>query len=87
MNRSQVHLAVNIALFVGLVGLVATAVVMWLVLPGGRRRGTASFLGLERHAWGTIHLVIGLAFTTLVLVHLVVHRQYIENISWRLGRS
>ena len=38
------------------------------------------FWGLDRHQWGTIHLVIGIVFLVLLVLHVVLHWSMIIGI-------
>ena len=38
------------------------------------------FWGLDRHQWGTIHLVIGIVFLALLILHVVLHWSMIIGI-------
>jgi hypothetical protein len=51
-----------------------------------------SFLGLDRQDWGRIHLLIGILFIVLIIVHIILHwrmlgclfRKWINNKVWRV---
>ncbi|MGQ1948493.1 DUF4405 domain-containing protein [Geofilum sp. OHC36d9] len=51
-----------------------------------------SFMGLDRQDWGRIHLLIGIIFIVLMVVHIVLHwrmlgclfRKWIDNKVWRV---
>jgi len=42
------------------------------------------FWGLDRHQWGTIHLVIGIVFLALLILHVVLHWSMIIGIYRKL---
>jgi hypothetical protein len=56
-----------------------TGLVLWLVLPQGRRAGQSVFLGLTRSVWSDIHTYSSFAFGAILLVHLA--------LNWRLFLS
>jgi len=62
----------------GLSGLVA-----WLVLPSGGYRGGRNpfygltLLGLARHDWSDLHLWASLVLMAILLIHLVLHWQWL----------
>ena len=76
VSKSDINFYLDIVLFIAMMGLIATGVILHLVLPHGS--GQLTFLGLRRHGWGDIHFWIALLFTTLILVHLVLHWNWIK---------
>jgi hypothetical protein len=42
------------------------------------------FLSLNRHEWGTIHLVIGYIFLVLLVLHIILHWSLIVSIYQKL---
>lgn len=43
----------------------------------GSAEGPSLFLNITRHKWGDIHFIVSIVFIALVLVHLVMHWNWI----------
>lgn len=50
-----------------------TGVVLWLVLPEGRRAGQSFFLGIAKHLWSDVHTYSTLGFGALLLIPLALN--------------
>lgn len=78
MKRAPLNLLVD-ALAAGfLVGMLATGYVIRYPLP----RGTHSFLrlwGMDRHQWGEIHFWLSMGLLVVLIVHLVLHWQWVVS--------
>jgi len=71
---------VNILAFlVGLVSLV-TGLVLMIALPAGQKSGKLSFWIFTRFEWLSIHNYASLIFVGIILIHLIVHWQWIKSI-------
>ncbi len=51
----------------------ATGLLIWVALPHGRQAGQMIFLGITRLSWIDIHTYSSIAFTVVLLVHLVLN--------------
>ena len=73
LTRTDWKYAVDTLMFLCTVGIVLIGLLMGFVIPEGRLGPGQSkfFLGVHRHQWGNIHLWLSLAFTALVVVHIV----------------
>lgn len=64
--------------------------VLWLVLPRGQIHGRFSndniFLGLSRSSWEYIHIISGLLFLLLTIIHLAFNWAWIKNVTKCLVR-
>ncbi|MEM2024702.1 MAG: DUF4405 domain-containing protein [Desulfurococcaceae archaeon] len=64
---------------------------LWLALPRGQGHGGFSadgaFLGLGRSSWENIHVVMGLLFLVLTVVHLALNWAWIKGVTKCLVRS
>ncbi|MEM2578887.1 MAG: DUF4405 domain-containing protein, partial [Desulfurococcaceae archaeon] len=80
------------ACYVNFILLLATGVVtgisgfvLWLILPRGQVRGRTSagsiFLGLSRGVWEDIHIVAGLLFLMLIVIHLILNWAWIKSVT------
>lgn len=54
-------------------------------LPHGRGGGRREILGWNRHEWGDIHLYISYLFIALIIIHLILHRQWLVKIAAKAG--
>lgn len=59
--------------------------ILWLVLPRGQIHGRFSgesfFLGLSRSSWEYIHIITGLLFLLLTIIHLALNWAWIKNVT------
>jgi amino acid transporter len=76
MRRPTQNFAVDVAVFVLFIALVATGFLMKYALPPGSGRA-ATMLALNRHEWGDIHFWIAVAMIALIAVHLLLHTKWI----------
>lgn len=84
MKRSHVHLAVDMALFVSVLGLLWTGLLMSFILPAGSRGATV--WGWTRHEWGELHFYLALAMIAGALLHLALNWGWVCNVAMRLLR-
>jgi hypothetical protein len=76
MRRVTVNLIVNLASFLVLFVLSASGLI--IALPHEHGQGEKGILGFGRGQWGDIHLWLGIAFIVLMLVHLILHWDWIK---------
>jgi hypothetical protein len=79
-SRSQVNLVIDGVMFVLIMAITGLGFLIKKVLLPGRvahglygDRTELFFFGLNRHSWGTIHLLIGLIFILLLAIHIILH--------------
>jgi hypothetical protein len=79
-TRSQLNLVIDGILYVLILAITGLGFLIKKVLLPGRiahnlygNRTELFFLGLNRHSWGTIHLMIGLIFILLLAIHVILH--------------
>ena len=77
--------------FLNLLGLAFTGFIMKFILPpgtGGRGRELHEGLGREhiktfwsmtRHEWGSVHFYLALLFVILMVVHIILHFNWLKN--------
>lgn len=83
ITRTDWKYIVDTLMFLCMVGIVLIGLLIGFVIPEGRLGPGQSkyFLGVHRHQWGDIHLYLSLAFTVLVVVHVVLAW------SWTKGKA
>jgi len=83
MKKSWLNFWLGAAMFADGLLLALTGLIMKYVLPPGQgyRRGQGlsedSFFWLGRHQWGSIHFDFALILIALLLVHLILHWNWI----------
>jgi hypothetical protein len=83
MKRITLNALVDIGCLITFIPSLITGLVLYLVLPEGGGRGTgggASYLGIVRTQWVTMHDYTSLAFAALLIIHLLLHWMYFRNI-------
>jgi hypothetical protein len=87
MNRSERCLCVNLAMWALLVPVVGSGFVLWQVLPGGvRRAGQATLWGISRTTWTDVHLWLTILFVALIVVHNLLHVEYLKQVPAKVRR-
>jgi len=76
MKRVTVNFIVNLASFAVLLGLSVSGII--IALPHEHGPNETRPLGLGRGQWGDIHLWLGITFVVLMLVHLVLHWDWVK---------
>lgn len=79
MNRRTANLYTDLGLFVAFAFVLASALVLWFLLPSGPEARGLTVLGLPRRDWTRVHRLSGVAMTALVAVHLALHWQYLAS--------
>lgn len=94
ISRSQTNFIIDI--FMMLVMMLTAGVgllIKYVLLPGFQRNikygrdVDLAFWGLDRHAWGTVHLVISMVLVALVLLHILLHWRQIKCLYRNLVRN
>ncbi|HBQ60079.1 MAG TPA: hypothetical protein DD671_10775, partial [Balneolaceae bacterium] len=81
MRKHTQNVLLDVCLFVGFIGLIATGIILYFVLPPGSRQDT--FAVLTRHQWGDIHFWIAAAFTAFIALHLTLHASWLKSSYFR----
>jgi len=91
MKNSKLNLIIDGLLLLCIAGIVGIGLLIkYVLVPGYMRweiygRNVEMFFwGLNRHQWGTIHLVIGIVFLALLVLHIVLHWSMIIGIYRKL---
>lgn len=76
MKRLFDNLATDLIAAALMVGMVATGYILRFPLPPGSNK-YLTLWGLTRHEWGNVHFWISLALLGVVLLHVILHWQWI----------
>lgn len=86
MPRLILRLAVDILLFLSVLGLVGTGLLMAFVLPPGS--GGLTVWGSTRHDWGNVHFWLAVAMLAVAAVHVTINWGVVCSAAIRLcGRN
>ena len=91
MEKSKLNLIIDGLLLLCIAAIAGIGLLIKYVLVPGYLRWEIYgqnvemfFWGLDRHQWGTTHLVIGIVFLALLILHIVLHWSMIICIYSRL---
>ena len=91
MSKSKVNFVIDALMFLCMMWIVGIGLLMKLVLVPGKERWVKygrgvdlSLLGMDRHQWGTIHLIMGLVLLGLLALHVLLHWKAILSVYQRL---
>jgi hypothetical protein len=80
MKKNTLNYIVDIFMFLLMMAVIGIGFLMRFILITGQekwikygRNVEESFLGLDRHGWGRIHLIIGLILFAVLILHLILH--------------
>ena len=79
MNRTLLNLLIDIAAASLFLAMIVTGYILRFPLPPGTNK-IATLWSLTRHEWGTIHSWISFALLSVILVHIVLHWQWIVSV-------
>ena len=91
--QARVNFSLNSLLFVAFLLVNLSGLIVWLVLPGGGYQGGrnpfygATLLTLTRHGWKDLHLWAGLVMIVIIIVHLVLHWDWVTCVAHRYTRA
>lgn len=80
MKKSDWQYTVDTLLFMCIIGIAFIGFLMGLVIPKGPQASESAkyFLELHRHQWGNIHFYLSIAFSVLVIIHLILSWKWIK---------
>lgn len=91
MQKSKVNLVIDGLMFLAIAAIAGIGFLIKWVLPPGPdrlakygRNVELSWLGMDRHQFGTIHLYVAFALLGLLMLHIVLHWSQIVAIFRRL---
>jgi mono/diheme cytochrome c family protein len=79
MNRTIVNIIIDIIAAFLFLGMIATGYLLRFPLPLGSNK-TLSLWSYTRHQWGDVHFWISLGLLVVLLVHLVLHWNWIVTV-------
>lgn len=91
MKKNTPNFIVDLVSFIVLLCIFFTGVIMKYILPpgsGGRGYGyrggaeadrVRQFISMTRHEWGSVHFYLAILFIILMIVHIVLHWNWIKN--------
>ncbi len=86
MKPACLNFVIDCAAAFLLLGMLATGFILRFPLPPGTQRSHYLW-GLSRHEWGTVHTWISFGLIAVLIVHVVLHWQWIDGmIRTRIGR-
>jgi len=84
-NRTKVNFYIDLSMLIVFAALIGVGLLIKFTLIPGQERWILygqnmelTFLGLNRHEWGTIHLITGILFFVLFILHIVFHWNMIK---------
>ena len=79
-DKSKVSFVIDALMFLCMMAIAGIGFLMKFVLIPGKERWVKYgrnvdlyLLGMDRHEWGTIHLVIGFILLGLLVLHIILH--------------
>jgi hypothetical protein len=89
MKHSTINTLVDIGCLITFIPSLISGLVLYLVLPegGGRGSGWATYLGIARNQWVTMHNYTSLVFAALLIIHLLLHWKFFRNINTFLNQK
>jgi hypothetical protein len=80
MKKNMLNYIIDIFMFILMMAIIGIGFLMKFILITGQekwiiygRNVEETFLGLDRHGWGKIHLIFGLMLVAVLILHLILH--------------
>jgi hypothetical protein len=91
MKKAKLNLVIDALLLLCTAAIVGIGLLMkYVLVPGFKRieiygrNVELYFLSLNRHEWGTVHLIVGYIFLALLVLHIILHWSLIVSIYRKL---
>ncbi len=91
LAKSKLNIIIDIILLILLVAMAGGGfLIKYILIPGSKRNiiygadVDLQVLGLDRHQWGSIHLIISIAFVVLIIFHIIFHWDMVVAILSRM---
>jgi len=79
MKRTALNLLIDFLAASCFIGMIATGYILHFPLPPGTNKSLVLW-ELSRHQWGEVHFWISLALLIVLLIHLVLHWQWVVSV-------
>jgi len=83
-DKPKLNIVIDIIMFLLMMLIAGIGFLMKYVLVAGFKRNIdygvnidLQFLGLTRHQWGDIHLILSISFLILLIIHIILHWKFI----------
>lgn len=80
MKKSNLLLLIDVLMFIFLALMTGLGLMIKYILVQGSKRWDIygrnvdlTFLGMDRHQWGTVHLIFAILFLCLLVLHIILH--------------
>jgi hypothetical protein len=83
-NLPKINFIIDLLLFICIIPIASIGIIIEYVLPPEQRGGKDLFLGLTRHGWGNIHWYFSIAFVILLIIHIILHWNWIKCMVFNL---
>jgi len=90
-DQSKLNLSIDIIMLLLLMPMAGIGLMIkYVLLPGTERNERygsdvdLEFMGLTRHEWGFVHLIISIVFLVLLLIHIILHWKMIVCVFRRM---
>ena len=80
MKRVTINALVDIGCLITFIPSLISGLVLYLYLPEGRGAGWATYMGITRNQWVTMHNNTSLVFAALLIIHLLLHWKFFRHI-------
>jgi len=94
MKKTSLYLLVDVLMFVFLALMSGLGLMIkYVLVPGSKgwdiygRNVDLSFLGMDRHGWGTVHLICAIFFIGLLVLHIILHWKCMVNYICRIVKT
>lgn len=77
IRKHTQNVIIDLISFALLLLLLLTGLLIHYILPPGSHGSI--FWGLSRHEWGDLHFWFAIVFSTIILIHLVLHFSWIKG--------
>lgn len=91
-DQSKLNLSIDIIMLLLLMPMTGIGLMIkYVLLPGTERNERygsdvdLEFMGLTRHEWGSVHLIISIVFLVLLLIHIILHWKMIVCVFGRMA--
>jgi hypothetical protein len=90
-DKSKLNISIDIIMLLLMMPIAGIGfLIKYVLIPGIQRNALygsnvdLEFLGLTRHEWGTIHLILGIIFLAMLILHIIFHWNMIVCIFRRI---